>query len=188
LSAARLRGYSFPNILWTQESRMRVALNALQATIAAIIGAGFLFALALNFANVVLRYAFHAPIYWAEEVMIFTFVWCVFLGAALVALRSDHLRVELLEWVLPAAGRRALAIVIHLATTGVMTFVAWRASALLELVLRLQQTSIIAEIPMAVPYGAVLLGSVLLALASLVRAAELAFGAERQAERPAVPA
>jgi hypothetical protein len=68
--------------------RMRMALNALERVIAVVIGCGFLFALALNFSNVVGRYVFHAPIFWAEEAMIYTFVWCVFLGAVFVALRG----------------------------------------------------------------------------------------------------
>jgi TRAP-type C4-dicarboxylate transport system permease small subunit len=157
----------------------RAALSVLQAALSALIGGGLLFALTLNFANVVLRYAFRAPIYWAEEVMIFTFVWCVFLGAAVVALRGDHLRVELFEWILPVGVRRALGVFIHLVAAAVMTFVAWRASSLLELVLRLQQKSIVGEIPMAVPYGAVFVGSVLLIIASLIRAAQLTFGIER---------
>jgi TRAP-type transport system small permease protein len=138
-----------------------------------MMGCGFLFALGLNFLNVILRYTFHAPIYWAEEVMIFTFVWCVFLGAAVVALGGDHLRVGLLEWILPTGVKRTLSIVIQLVTAVVMAFVAWRAAVVVELVLRLQQKSIIAEVPMAVPYGAVLAGSVLLVVASLIRAAEL---------------
>lgn len=157
----------------------RAALNVLLAALSALIGCGFLLALALNFANVVLRYAFHAPIYWAEEVMIFTFVWCVFLGAAVVALRGDHLRVELLDWALPAGARRVLGILIHLVAAAVMAFVAWRASSLLDLVLRLEQKSIVGEIPMAVPYGAVFVGSLLLVIASLIRAAQLTFGFER---------
>ncbi len=155
---------------------VRKALGAVQTILRMAIGTGFLFALGLNFANVVLRYMFHAPIYWAEEVMIFTFVWCVFLGAALVALTGEHLRVELLEWVLPQSARRALATMIHLTAAIVMTFVAWRASTLVEMVARLQQKSIIAEIPMSVPYGAVLVGSILIALASLLRAAEIISG------------
>jgi TRAP-type transport system small permease protein len=157
----------------------RAVLSVLQVALSALIGGGLLFALALNFANVILRYAFRAPIYWAEEVMIFTFVWCVFLGAAVVALRGDHLRVELFEWILPAGARRVLGVFIHLVAAVVMTFVAWRASSLLELVLRLQQKSIVGEIPMAVPYGAVFVGSVLLIIASLIRAAQLTFGIER---------
>jgi C4-dicarboxylate transporter DctQ subunit len=162
--------------------RARAILNVLQKTLSAAIGCGFLFALALNFANVVLRYVFYAPIYWAEEVMIFTFVWCVFLGAAVVALRGGHLRVELLAWMLPPKIRRVLAIVIQVVAATVMAFVAWRAATLVELVWRLQQKSIVGEIPMTVPYGAVLVGSVLLAFASLVRAAELALGLDRSAE------
>jgi TRAP-type C4-dicarboxylate transport system permease small subunit len=152
------------------------ALDLVQRAIRVVIGAGFLFALGLNFANVVMRYIFHAPIYWAEEVMIFTFVWCVFLGAAVVTLTSDHLRVEFLEWALPPLMRRALAVVIHVTAGLVMSFVAWRASTLVELIMRLQQTSIIAEIPMFVPYGAVLVGSILMSVASLIRAIQLVGG------------
>jgi TRAP-type C4-dicarboxylate transport system permease small subunit len=57
-----------------------------------------------------------------------------------------------------------------------MSFVAWRASTLVELIMRLQQTSIIAEIPMFVPYGAVLVGSILMSVASLIRAIQLVGG------------
>jgi TRAP-type C4-dicarboxylate transport system permease small subunit len=166
---------------------MRIALNALERLIAVVIGCAFLFALALNFSNVVGRYVFHAPIFWAEEAMIYTFVWCVFLGAALVALRGNHLRVELLEWVLPERTRRALAILSHLVTIVLMTFVAWRAWILVALVQRVQQTSIVAEIPMTVPYGAVFIGSGLLALASLVRVLELTAGVKRPSEPASLP-
>jgi TRAP-type C4-dicarboxylate transport system permease small subunit len=152
------------------------ALDLVQRAIRVVIGAGFLFALGLNFANVVMRYIFHAPIYWAEEVMIFTFVWCVFLGAAVVTLTSDHLRVEFLEWALPSSMRCALAVVIHVTAGLVMSFVAWRASTLVELIMRLQQTSIIAEIPMFVPYGAVLVGSILMSIAAFIRAIGLLAG------------
>jgi TRAP-type C4-dicarboxylate transport system permease small subunit len=129
----------------------RRVLHVVQVVLGAMMGCGFLFALGLNFLNVILRYTFHAPIYWAEEVMIFTFVWCVFLGAAVVALGGDHLRVGLLEWILPTRVKRILSIVIQLVTAVVMAFVAWRAAVVVELVLRLQQKSIIAEVPMIVP-------------------------------------
>ena len=39
----------------------------------------------LNFANVVGRYFFNSSIYWAEEVMLFLMVGCVFLGNGVVA-------------------------------------------------------------------------------------------------------
>ena len=166
---------------------MRVVLNILESLLATMISCGFLFALALNFAIVVGRYVFHAPIYWAEEAMIFTFAWCVFLGAALVALRSHHLRVELLEWVLPEEARRALAILSHLVTIVLMAFVAWHAWSLVAMVQRVQQTSIVGEIPMTVPYGAVLVGSTLLAFASLVRTIELITGTEKPSEPGPLP-
>jgi C4-dicarboxylate transporter DctQ subunit len=151
-------------------------LKTVETLVSAIVAGGFLFALGLNFANVVGRYAFRAPIYWAEEAMIFVFVWCIFLGAAVVALTGEHLKVGLLDWLLPPRAASVLAFIIQLTTVGVMSFVALRAATLVELVYRLGQTSIIGEIPMWVPYGAVLLGSVLIALASLLRAGSIALG------------
>ncbi len=164
----------------------RRILDLLHLALSIAIGAGFLFALALNFSNVIMRYVFLAPIYWAEEVMIFTFVWCVFLGAAAVTLSGDHLRVEFLQWMLPPRSRKILASAIHLVAAILMAFVTWRAFTLFEMIARLQQKSIIAEIPMYVPYGAVLVGSALLSLASFVRAVEIATGSGREEAAPAI--
>jgi TRAP-type C4-dicarboxylate transport system permease small subunit len=120
---------------------MQPALAWAERILRALIGGGFLFALALNFANVVMRYAFHAPIYWAEEAMIFTFIWCVFLGGAVVTLSGEHLRVEFLEWALSPRLRQILRFVIHVVSAAVMLFVFWRAWSLVGMLVRLQQKS-----------------------------------------------
>lgn len=151
-------------------------LEVTTAVLRAAVGGGFLFALALNFANVVLRYGFSAPIFWAEEAMIFVFAWCVFLSAALVALIGEHLSVELLGWILPPPFVRGLKLLTHVAAAVVMGFVAFHAWTLVTLVARLGQTSIIGEFPMALAYGAVLAGCALIVIASVLRVAELALG------------
>jgi C4-dicarboxylate transporter DctQ subunit len=151
-------------------------LEVAGAALRVVVGVGFLFALGLNFANVVMRYVFSSPIFWAEEAMIFVFAWCVFLSAALVALNGEHLSVELLGWILPPRVLRGLKVLTHVAAAAVMGFVAYHAWTLVALVARLGQTSIIGEFPMAVAYGSVLAGCVLIVIASLLRVAELAFG------------
>ena len=41
----------------------------------------FLIAAALNITNVIARYVFSNPIFWAEEILIFIIIWGVFLVA-----------------------------------------------------------------------------------------------------------
>ena len=149
---------------------LEIASTALRV----VVGVGFLFALALNFANVVMRYMFSSPIFWAEEAMIFVFAWCVFLSAALVALNGEHLSVELLGWILPARVLLGLKALTHVAAAIVMGFVGFHAWTLVALVARLGQTSIIGEFPMSVAYGAVLSGCVLIVIASVLRVLDLA--------------
>ena len=46
-----------------------------------ITGMIFLAAALINIANVIGRYVFSAPIFWAEEVLVFMVIWAVFLSA-----------------------------------------------------------------------------------------------------------
>jgi C4-dicarboxylate transporter DctQ subunit len=49
---------------------------------AAFIGAALAFGTLLLFVNVVLRYVFHAPLGWAEELTIYLIVWVVMIGGS----------------------------------------------------------------------------------------------------------
>jgi TRAP-type C4-dicarboxylate transport system permease small subunit len=53
------------------------------------------------FVNVVLRYAFNAPIAWGDEVMQFAFIWFVFIGAVAAMKSGSHFSVTLLLDQLP---------------------------------------------------------------------------------------
>ena len=52
-----------------------------------ITGMIFLAAVLINIANVIGRYVFSYPIFWAEEVLVFMVIWAVFLSAVV-----DHLQ------------------------------------------------------------------------------------------------
>ena len=60
---------------------------------------------ALNFANVVGRYFFSASIYWAEEVMLFLMVGCVFLGNGVVAWSGRQIRMDVIVGMMPPQAR-----------------------------------------------------------------------------------
>src|SRR5215203_6604215 len=70
--------------------------------------------IALNFANVVGRYFFNASIYWAEEVMLFLMVGCVFLGNGVVAWSGRQLRMDVIVGMMPARAQKFLALLSEL--------------------------------------------------------------------------
>ena len=63
---------------------------------------------ALNFANVIGRYFFNASIYWAEEVMLFLMVGCVFLGNGVVAWSGRQIRMDVIVGMMPPPVQKAL--------------------------------------------------------------------------------
>jgi TRAP-type C4-dicarboxylate transport system permease small subunit len=56
--------------------------------------------------NVVLRYVFSEPLYWAEEASNWLFVWIGFLSCAYAVGDDSHIRVTLLVDLLPDASKR----------------------------------------------------------------------------------
>ena len=60
-------------------------VRGLVSALRVLAGALLIASVTLNFANVIGRYCFSASIYWAEEVMLFLMVGCVFLGNGVVA-------------------------------------------------------------------------------------------------------
>src|SRR5438046_2981321 len=71
-------------------------------------GALLILSVALNFANVIGRYFFSASIYWAEEVMLFLMVGCVFLGNGVVAWSGRQIRMDVVVGMMPKKARQML--------------------------------------------------------------------------------
>ena len=145
------------------------ATARLMAVPRALIGALILASIAINFANVVGRYLFLSPIVWAEEVMIFIMVWCVFLGAVPVTWEGRHLRMDLVAVAIPSPFREAinaLAAAAFIAVAGLVVVQSWEAVTLFA---RLGQVSNTARVPMVVPHLALLVGFALMLVAVAVR-------------------
>ena len=132
-----------------------------------VLALDFIFAVCLNFANVIGRYVVGRSISGADEVQIYIMVWMAFLGAAVVAWRRNHLRMDVLVRFLPAAFQAALrfievALVLLLAGFTVVQSAryTWQMAAL-------GRTSDVGGIPMWIPHSAVMLGFGLIAVVSL---------------------
>lgn len=80
----------------------------------------------LTFANVVLRYVFRAPISGAFELMSYMMALLVFLSLVLVTARTEHVRISVLDGLVPAWLRRLRAVLFNLVMAAASAGLAWR--------------------------------------------------------------
>jgi C4-dicarboxylate transporter DctQ subunit len=115
--------------------------------------------------QVVSRYILRQPLDWTEETARYVFVWLAMIGAGIAARDRMHFFVDVfLEW-LPRRLRRVAAIGTGLASTAFLLVVSWAA---INLALgNAIQDSPVLMVPMSLPYFAIPVGLVLMALFSL---------------------
>lgn len=134
-----------------------------------IIGTLILVGIAINFANVLGRYLFLSPIIWAEEIMIYIMVWTVFIGAVLVTWDGHHLKMDFFSIMLPSPWKETMNLAGAAVFIAVCVFVLPQDYTVVSLMQRLDQRSVVAEIPMVIPHFAIMLGFGLMLLAVLFR-------------------
>lgn len=130
-------------------------MTAILWVIRALLGIFILAGVVLNFANVVGRYVFWRPIIWAEEILVFLMIWCVMLGATLVTWENAHLRMDAVYQLGSPRVRRWLNLVSTLAFLVAGVFVLVQSTRVVALVASTGQRSVVAEVPMVIPYGAI---------------------------------
>jgi TRAP-type C4-dicarboxylate transport system permease small subunit len=148
------------------------ALERLTAATRWLLAAAFVLAVALNFANVIGRYAFGRSMLGADEVQIYIMVAMTFLGAAVVSWQDGHLRMNVIARALPGglqAVLHAAEVVLVVALAG---FVAVLSSHYAVQMLKLDRMSDNAGIPLWIPHGSIALGFGLIALVSAWRGFE----------------
>jgi TRAP-type C4-dicarboxylate transport system permease small subunit len=129
----------------------------------------FIAAVGLNFINVVGRYGFGSTILSADELQIFIMVFMTFLGAAVVAWRNQHLRMDVVVNALPLPLRRLVRMA-ELAVIVILTaFVLWNSTYYAEQMFSIGRVSDMARVPMWIPHGAVAMGFGLMALIACLR-------------------
>jgi TRAP-type transport system small permease protein len=83
------------------------------------------------FIQVVLRYVFATSFLWGEELSLFAFIWCVFLGTVVCSWRRTHFSFDIFSELLTGrtAGAQRLAVdLCVLAVTVTMAFTGWQFS------------------------------------------------------------
>jgi len=149
--------------------KLRQTIEYLLGAVRALAVTLLLCSVGLNFCNIIGRYFFARSITWAEEIMLFLMVGCVFFGAATPAWAARHIRMDVFVRMAPAKIRDALHLLSDAAL--VVTCIVLVIFAL-PTVLQLQQfdqRSMAANIPLVIPQAAIPLGLTLMALLGLAR-------------------
>ena len=124
---------------------------------------------AINFANIIGRYFFSVSIPWAEEIMLFLMVGCVFFGACNVAWQGRQIRMDVVVAMLPAKIREALDVLaelVFIAAAATVTVFAW---PVIQQLAEFDERSQAANFPLVVPQAMIPLGFTLMALLVAVR-------------------
>ena len=123
----------------------------------------------VNFANIIGRYFFGVSITWAEEIMLFLMVGCVFTGCCAVAWEGRHIRMDVLVSLMPKPAREALELAFELlliATSALVAIFSWPVVSQLA---AFDERSAAANFPMVIPQAMIPIGYTLMALMVIVR-------------------
>jgi TRAP-type C4-dicarboxylate transport system permease small subunit len=109
--------------------------------------------------QVFFRYVLNESLFWAEELVRGLMLWGVMLSSALVAASRSHIRIELLETVLPPKGQRLVVWLANVLTLAFMLTLLWAGIQLIDRT-SMQQSPVL-DVPkwtvyLAIPVGAAL--------------------------------
>ena len=112
--------------------------------------------------QVILRYIFHTPNVWAEEVVVYMFAWVCFLGSPVCMRRNSHLKVDFVLMKMPTKLRCIWqAIIIVVSCIFCMVVIPVSIPMVKQV---LSQRSLGANIPMWIPYLSVPFGCAFMVL------------------------
>ncbi len=112
------------------------------------------------FAQVIARYVFKSAFSWSDELAIWSGIWLIMLGSALVAAKGKHVRIDFFVNLLPPKGVRimdALDDVICAVTIGI---IAYHTLPVIKMNAKALSTGM--QIPQSIMYLSVVVGAVLM--------------------------
>ncbi len=125
--------------------------------------------IALNFANVIGRYFFNSSIFWAEEIMLYLMVACVFLGNGVVAWSGRQIRMDVIVAMMPEKVRQALNLTAELVLIATALAIIAFSFPVVRDLYNFDQRSQSAELPLFIPQSMIPIGLGIMALMVIVR-------------------
>lgn len=119
--------------------------------------------------NVALRYIWQTSLLWVDETLVFLMIGIAFVGAIAVSAQDRHLRMELLLQTLPTRAVRVLRGLELAAVIGVVGYVGWYSSVVVQRLMGRGTLSNMAQVPLWVVHSAVLVGLAGMVLVALLR-------------------
>ena len=135
-----------------------------------LLGLGLVGMVLVNVANAVGRYSRQFSLVGADELLVYSMIWIVMLGAILAARQGDHLSINLLPSYLTGRAALALQVLTDAITAVVCAFVAWHSLDFVERIAALNQTSMGLGMPMVIPHAAIPTGFIGIALVTAMLA------------------
>jgi TRAP-type C4-dicarboxylate transport system permease small subunit len=146
--------------------RDEILTDWLSRVLELFLAAIFIFAILLNFSNVVGRYLFGLSLIGSDEIQIYIMVGMTFVGAAVVTQRGRHLRMDVIARMLPLGVQRALRLLEQALLVIIAFIVVFQSSSYALRIFSLGRTSDMAGVPMWIPHGTVAFGFFLVLLAA----------------------
>jgi TRAP-type C4-dicarboxylate transport system permease small subunit len=149
--------------------RITTAVRWLLALTRAAAGILLISSVGLNFVNIIGRYFFSVSIPWAEEIMLFLMVGCVFTGCCAVAWDGRQIRMDVVLMMLPPKPRALLNVLselVMIAAAIAVTVFAWPVITQLA---AFDERSQAAYFPLVIPQAMLPIGYSLMGLLVAVR-------------------
>lgn len=134
-----------------------------------LLAVALVFAVALNFANVIGRFLLQTSLIGSEEIQVFILIYIAFLGAAIATWRNEHLRVDVVVLRLPRVARNLLQAGELVVLAVLAGFVAFTSFNYARQMLVIGRNSDMIGLPMWIPHGAVSVGFALILVIALLK-------------------
>jgi len=120
----------------------------------------------INVANAAGRYLFRTSLTGTDEVMVFSMVFVVVIGAVLALARRTHIAIDLLPTYASPRVKRAIFVIHDVVTLAATTYAALASWTFVSRLTRIGTTSMTLGIPMTIPHGVLLFGFAAMAVVS----------------------
>jgi len=144
-------------------------VQALLVVTRTVAGVCLITSVAINFANIIGRYFFSVSIPWAEEIMLFLMVGCVFTGCCAVAWEGRQIRMDVVLRAMPPKIRSFLMLLSELVLIATAITLAIVAYPVISQLAAFDERSQAANFPLVIPQAMVPIGYSLMALLVAVR-------------------
>jgi len=114
------------------------------------------------FMQVISRYVLKSSLAWSEELARYLFIWITFVGGMVAARKHQHIGMEIVQDLFPKGVRKymkslaSLVSAVFFFAVGISSIFAWPKL--------MAQVSAAMEVPMAIPYLGIIIGSLLMGL------------------------